>query len=59
MEILIIFLVKSFNITMAESKLDVWDFIAIAAYFTAVIGTGIYVSLRFIIIIEILISKYR
>ena len=30
---------------MVDSKLDVWDFAAIALYFAAVIGAGIYVSI--------------
>jgi len=29
---------------MTEAKLAVWDFLAIAGYFAAVIGAGIFVS---------------
>ena len=30
--------------TMHEPKLGVWDFVAVAGYFAAVIGAGIFVS---------------
>jgi len=30
---------------MHEPKLGVWDFLAIAGYFAAVIGAGIFVSI--------------
>ena len=29
---------------MTGSKLDTWDFVAVASYFAAVLGAGLYVS---------------
>ena len=40
---------------MADSKLGLADFIAVALYFAAVVGAGLYVSLKFFVDLHTLV----
>ena len=42
-------------VIMADSKLGLADFIAVALYFAAVVGAGLYVSLKFFVDLHTLV----
>jgi len=41
---------------MTEPKLVVWDFVAVAGYFAAVIGAGIFVSISVKLLDDIIVQ---
>jgi len=44
---------------MHEAKLGVWDFVAIAGYFAAVIGAGVFVSILSITFVMLCINSLK
>jgi len=40
-------------VIMANTKLEVWDFVAVGCYFVAVLGAGLYVSIFLMKLVQV------